>query len=106
MKYKKEDLQPQGSFSLILENAGFEFLALTSNGCGSAPMVHRRSSLALAPPTAVPDFRYIVWVQDGKKDNIRIQIWDGTQLVFDNGSMQRLSGNISVHHVNRPIRYE
>ena len=98
VKYKKEDLIPQGSFSLILENAGFEFYSSSVDWLWVSPNGNKAIFTGSGTANSSPDFRYIVWVQDGKKDNIRIQIWDGTQLVFDNGSLQRLSGNISIHH--------
>jgi len=97
VKYKKDAIIPEGSFNLVLENAGFEFFSsgvewLTVSADGTKAIF-----TGTGTANSTPDFRYIVWLQDGKKDNIRIQIWDGTQIVFDNGSMQRLSGNISVH---------
>ena len=97
-KFLKQDLQPQGSFSLILENAGFEFFSTHVEWLWVSPDGKSAILTGFGTANSTPDFRYIVWLQDGKKDDIRIQIWDGTQLVFDNGSMQRLSGNISVHH--------
>src|SRR3989304_911500 len=96
VKYKKEDLIPQGSFSLILENAGFEFYSSSVDWLWVSPNGNKAIFTGSGTANSSPDFRYIVWLEDGKKDNIRIQIWDGTPLVFDNGTLQRLSGNISI----------
>ena len=98
VKYKKEELAPQGNFSLTLENAGFEFLSSDVEWLWLSADGTKAIFTGTGTANSSSDFRYIVWLQDGKKDNIRIQIWDGSQLVFDNGSMQRLTGNISVHY--------
>lgn len=94
--YKKEDVSPQGSFYLLLEGAGFELTSsaidwLTISADGTKAIF---TGSGMADET---EYRYMVWLQDGKRDNIRIQVWDGTQLVFDNQSLQRLTGNISIH---------
>jgi len=100
VKYLKQNVVPQGTFYLLLEGTGFEFTSntiewLTISGDGTAA-IFTGSGLGSGDYDGVL-LRYIVWLKDGKRDDIRIQVWDGTQLVFDNGYLQRLSGNVAVH---------
>ncbi|MHB0988577.1 MAG: ExeM/NucH family extracellular endonuclease [Bellilinea sp.] len=96
-KFKKEELQPQGNFSLILENAGFEFYSTHVEWLWVSQDNSQAILTGFGTANSSEGFRYIVWLLDGKPDHFRIQIWDGTELVFDNGALQRLSGNISIH---------
>jgi len=96
-KYHKDIAAPEGSLSLILENAGFEFYSTHVEWLWVSQDSKQAILTGFGTANSSEGFRYIVWLQDGKRDNIRIQIWDGTELVFDNGSLQRLSGNISIH---------
>lgn len=96
-KYKKEEFQPQGDFSLILENAGFEFYSTSVEWLWVGTDGKQAILTGFGNANSTDGFRYIVWLQVGKPDYIRFQLWDGTQLVFDNGPLQRLPGNISIH---------
>ncbi|MHB0923932.1 MAG: ExeM/NucH family extracellular endonuclease [Bellilinea sp.] len=99
--YKKENVTPQGTFYLALEGAGFELTSsniewLTISGDGTKA-IFTGSGIGTSLEYGEMEYRYMVWLQEGKRDNIRIQVWDSTQLVFDNMSLQRLAGNISIH---------
>jgi len=99
-KYKKENLTPEGPFSLVLEGADFSFLSdpvdwlWVNAGYDRAILSGVGTGTHMGAPA---EYRFIAWMVDGKRDDIRIQIWDGTQLVFDNGYLQRLSGNVQIH---------
>ena len=97
VKYHKDAVVPEGSFSLVLEKAGFEFFSTNVEWLTVSQDGQYAVFTGFGSANTIDGFRYIVWLQVDKPDYIRFQIWDGTQLVFDNGPLQRLSGNISVH---------
>ncbi|MFA5837911.1 MAG: ExeM/NucH family extracellular endonuclease [Bellilinea sp.] len=97
VKYHKDAVVPEGSFVLVLEKAGFEFFSTNVEWLTVSQDGQYAVFTGFGAANTIDGFRYIVWLQVGKPDYIRFQIWDGTQLVFDNGPLQRLSGNISIH---------
>ncbi len=97
VKYHKDAVVPEGSFSLVLEKAGFEFFSSNVEWLTVSQDGKYAVFTGFGSANTIDGYRYIVWLQIGKPDYIRFQIWDGTQLVFDNGPLQRLSGNISIH---------
>ncbi len=97
VKYHKDAVVPEGSFSLVLEKAGFEFFSSNVEWLTVSQDGKYAVFTGFGSANTIDGYRYIVWLQVDKPDYIRFQIWDGTQLVFDNGPLQRLSGNISIH---------
>jgi uncharacterized protein len=99
-KYHKSATKPKGNITFYFEAAGIHFTStsieyLVVNTAGTEA-IFKGSGVY----NDVGNYKFMIWVEDGKPDTFRIKIWTArsknTYVVYDNGDYQPINGG-SIH---------
>ncbi len=97
VKYKKDGILPGGKFSLKLQSGALNFSStsldwLTVNQAGTLAIFSGHGTA-----NGQGGVHFMVWVGDGSPDAIRVRIWSDSQVLFDNGALEPVSGSLQIH---------
>ena len=100
-KYKKGDSIPEGNVNFRLNAVGFGFNSTSYQWLVVPPTGVMAQIKGYGTINGAGTYGFMIWAGDSAPDTFRIKIWNGddqNDVIYDNGSDQRLDGGSIVIH--------